>query len=233
MYWKLTAESPATDAQAPPKAARRYVLHRHHDPQGPHLDLRLEQDGYLLGWRIDADTLDGEIWAEEKPPHPCRWLDHDGDAVRIEAGTYAWVRHDAEGGMLDLYPAGAAPRSLTLQRIHALAPSQARDLIETIAREGIRGEQVPALLRDGLCARRRAIERFRGLGRELDGAAFDATLWRRTLEACTLDEIHGHLRSFEVRFDLAYPPTPVSKPEPLDTATDTPRAKLALSIAQG
>jgi hypothetical protein len=31
-----------------------------------------------------------------------------------------------------------------------------------------------------------------------------------------LDEIQGHLRAYEVRFDRKHPPQPVSRPERLD-----------------
>jgi len=37
----------------------------------------------------------------------------------------------------------------------------------------------------------------------------------RTLEALTLDELTAHLRTYEVRFDHKYPPSPTSYPEAL------------------
>jgi hypothetical protein len=84
-------------------------------------------------------------------------------------------------------------------------------------------------MRDGALARQRAIERFCGLGRELDAEAFDPAVWRKTLAGLTLEEIQAHLRTYEVRFDRVYPPAPVSRPERL--ADDgSQRASVALGI---
>ena len=69
MLWNLTNEKRSEeDRVAPEHCDGRFVLHRHHDADGPHLDLRLEQDNFLLGWRIDASGLDEECWATEKRP---------------------------------------------------------------------------------------------------------------------------------------------------------------------
>lgn len=86
-----------------------------------------------------------------------------------------------------------------------------------------------ALIADGATARLRATERLCGLGRELDGDAFDDAVWRKTLSSLTLEEIHGQLRSFEVRFDLKYPPMPVSRP---DHAQGASRSEDALAIVR-
>lgn len=71
------------------------------------------------------------------------------------------------------------------------------------------------LIQDGVEARRRAIERFCGLGRVIDGPGFNETVWRATLAHLSLRDIHHHLEAYEVRFDAKYPPQPVSQPEPL------------------
>ena len=67
MYWIVGLES-AEERAVPDEAHGRFVLHRHHDEGGAHLDLRLEQDGYLMGWRIDGISLEGAPWATEKAP---------------------------------------------------------------------------------------------------------------------------------------------------------------------
>ena len=65
MIWKITCEQ-ADESVAEETVAGRFVLHRHRDEWGAHLDLRLEQDGYLLGWRIDGTDLEAEPWATRK-----------------------------------------------------------------------------------------------------------------------------------------------------------------------
>jgi len=232
MYWQLIRE-PADPADALPAAwDGRFVLHRHTDDGGPHLDLRIEHGGVLLGWRIDGTSLDGAPWAIEKGPHPVHWLDQDGDAVREAAGQYAWLERDADGGLLLCAGPGGAFR-IRVTRVEAPRPAEVRALAEALAEHGVAAADAPRLLADGLTARRRAVARLCGLGRELDGSAFDEAVWRRMLEGLPLDEIHGQLRAFEVRFDQAHPPRPVSRPEPLSGGDDPPRAESAWAILRG
>ena len=86
--------------------------------------------------------------------------------------------------------------------------------------------------RDGVTARRRALERFCGLGRELDGSAFDEAVWRRTLESLSLDEITRHLRAYEVRFDHKFPPSPTSYPETLPDSESGAWTNRAMGIVR-
>jgi len=71
----------------------------------------------------------------------------------------------------------------------------------------------------------------------LDGTAFDDGVWRRALASLSLDEIHSQLRTFEVRFDQKYPPSPVSRParlsetDPADSA-GSKRVEGAMAIAR-
>lgn len=232
MFWKLDCEQAApareTDAE---RFAGRFVLHRHHDAEGPHLDLRLEQDGYLVGWRIESTKLEGGLWAREKGPHPVAWLEQNGDAMREDAGLYAWLERDAAGGTLILRGA-QGDRVLRVRRVSGLPTAAMRDVCEALRECAAPADHAGRLVRDGVAARRRAIARLCGLGRELDGSAFDETVWRRTLESCSLDEIHAHLRAFEVRFDTKYPPQPVSRPVPLADAPPCGGRNRALEIVQ-
>lgn len=228
MYWKITCEDVPADAVAPDSADGRFVLHRHTDADGPHLDLRLEHEGYLLGWRIDGPTLGGEPWATEKAPHPPHWLDHEGGAVCEDAGVYAWVERGARNTVL-LYGRHRA-RRISARRETGLIPSAVRAICSALAEAGAGAADAARLIRDGLHARHRAVERFCGLGKELDGNAFDDPVWRKTLAALTLDEIHAQLRAYEVRFDKTYPPQPVSQPEPLPAWDHTPRSSQAMAI---
>lgn len=233
-YWEVQEQPIATaDAEArwatAAADARRFVLHRHRDAAGPHLDLRLEQDGYLLGYRIDGDALEDAPWATEKAPHPTRWLAQDGDALREDAGHYHWLTRNDEGGAL-LLRGEHGYRQLRVQRRTALSARCARALCDTMRALDCREEDLATLAGDGIQARRRAIARFCGLGRELDGAAFDDAVWRRSLAGLSLDEIHQHLRAYEVRFDAKYPPQPVSRPEALPVENTSDGAARALAI---
>ncbi|HNR29713.1 MAG TPA: hypothetical protein PKI11_02390 [Candidatus Hydrogenedentes bacterium] len=231
MFWNLECEQTDAVDLAPEQFAGRFVLHRHHDEEGPHLDLRLEQDGYLLGWRIDGAALDGDCTAREKAPHPVSWLDRDGDAVREDAGLYAWIERNAEGGRVILRGT-TGDRVVRVTRVAGLPAAAERAVCEALRESGLSADAAGRLIRDGVTARRRAVARFRGLGRELDGNVFDEAVWRRTLDGCSLDEIHAHLRAYEFRFDEKYPPQPVSRPAPLDEETAAGARDRAFAIVR-
>lgn len=227
MIWTLRAE-PAIDTgpDAPPEG--RFVLQRHHDAAGPHLDLRLEQPGgYLLGWRIDAATLDGDSCASEKAPHPIAWLEQDGDTVREDAGAYRWLDRDNLGGRL-LLEGERGTRIVTVSRGEVVSAAAIRAIQECAGRLNVRLDDAARLMEDGVAARSRAIDRFCGLGRELDGETFDEALWRKTLRQLPLADLQVHLRGLEVRFDAKYPPRPVSRPVPLDDEATPSRDALTL-----
>ena len=233
MFWRVECEEVA--ARNETGAERwdgRFVLHRHHDGDGPHLDLRLEYADCLAGWRIDGGTLEGEPWATEKGPHPVHWLDHDGDAVREDAGTYAWIERDADRGVLVLQGRAKAFR-LRMSRVRGLAPGTARAVCEALGACGANDVDAGRLILDGVSARQIAVERLCGLGRELDGAVFDEAVWRKTLRGLSLDEIHRQLHAYEVRFDRKYPPQSVSRPERLPEDKEEGRAGAAMAILRG
>ena len=218
MLWRITSE--AVDAAEPGEEAGRFVLHRHEDASGPHQDLRLEHGGFLVGWRVAGDTLDGgPCLATEKMPHPLRWLEEDGGAERADAGSYAWVERGPQRRVL-LLKGERGTRRITAEPVGGFEPGAAAALVETMEKAGVPLERLPLLAEDGLTARRRAVTRLLGLGRELDGDAFDADLMKRMLEGLTLDEVHAHLRSYEARFDARYPPRPVSRPESIENEAD-------------
>ncbi|HUW62435.1 MAG TPA: hypothetical protein VMZ06_15630 [Candidatus Bathyarchaeia archaeon] len=229
MYWRLKLEeTPNIDSLD--HIDGRFILHKHHDHDGPHLDLRLEMDGYLMGWRIDGLSLEGRPWATEKAPHALRWLDCDTDAECVDAGVYM-LQNRPGGDTRNLLLKGhGGIKQLIAERVPGLPASVARDLVTTLRENNVQPFDSPQLVRDGLAARRRAVERLCGLGRELDGNAFDASSWRALLAGLSLDEIHAQLRAYEVRFDQKYPPSPVSRPERLQE--EPARTDAALSIAR-
>lgn len=226
MFWKIAQYE---ETQTPPDftPAGRFVLHRHADAQGEHLDLRLEADGHLRGWRIDAAALAQGAWATEKAPHPLRWLDDDAAAHRMDAGEYA-IDCNGPSAILLLRGVGGSAR-VVMMPAPELPASAARSIAETLHALKAAPAEAARLIQDGVAARSRATERLCGLARELDGDAFEEKLCRRTLAGCTLDEIHAQLRAYEVRFDAKYPPLPVSKPE---SEAETPRAREAMAIAR-
>ena len=231
MYWKLSVLPPLADeaAMEAEAAGRRFVLQRHRDADGPHLDLRLEQAGYCCGWRIEDTALHEVALATEKGPHPTRWLEQDGSAERVDEGTYCWERRENGEGVVVLRGRDGV-RRIAVSRAALLPVSSVRAIRDTVKELGVEPSTAAGLVRDGHVARERAIARFCGLGRELDGQAFDETLWRRTLRGCSLDELQSHLRGYEIRFDAKYPPTPVSKPEPLADEGEPGDAARAVAI---
>lgn len=230
MYWRVTSkEIPGGARESRETADGSFVLHRHRDADGPHLDLRIECGDCLMGWRIDASTLEGEPWATEKAPHDRRWLEQHGDAECVDAGLYRWTEQGPDARALVLMGRDT-DRVIRVERAEGLNPSTVRAVREVLRSCNAETAQAAQLIADGVTARTRAIERFCGLGRELDGSAFDDVLWRRTLAQLSLDEIHVHLRALELRFDAKYPPSPVSRPEPLPAHETARHAERALTI---
>ncbi len=228
MYFNMTVK-PLDEASADWRPQGRFVLHRHHDAEGAHLDLRLEAEGCAVGYRIGGLTLADGAWATEKQAHPLAWLDQDGDAIREDAGTYAVLAQSVDSREIALHGA-LGVRVLHFAREASLDAASARDVALALRDTRHAAEEAGALLRDGATARQGAVARLCGLGRELDGAAFDAGQWRGLLAVRTLEEIHAQLRSFEARFDAKYPPKPVSQPEPLDEGGEAGRV---LELARG
>ena len=232
MYWKITAlphtKSRPEQEQAP---AGRFVLQRHHDGAGPHWDLRLEQAGHLAGWRLEQPLSEDAGWAVEKGPHPMRWLEHDGETAREDAGLYTVITWSKDARELLLEGRNGA-FILRAERKAFLPAETARALQDAMNELAVAPGALASVLRDGVTARRRVIERFCGLGRELDGTAFDEAIWRRTLETLTLDELNAHLRAYEVRFDHKYPPSPTSYPETLPESEHGPRTNHAMGIVR-
>lgn len=233
MIWTLTVLDEAAQGAVDDSAWRgRYVVHRHRDAAGPHVDLRLEERGWLGGYRIEADGLAGEMLATAKAPHGVAWLEQDGDAVREDAGRYAWAECGGGLGELVLESASGMVRRIAVEPAAGLPLDTVRAVADALTARGLPGTAAVDLVRDGLAARERAVARFCGLSRELDGSAFDETVWRKSLSGLSLDEIHGHLRGLEVRFDAKYPPQPVSRPERLTEAEAPARRASAWAIAQ-
>lgn len=215
MFYRLTSETLVENPLSSGDEGRRFVLHRHRDAEGPHLDLRLEQEGYLMGFRVDGTALGPESWATVKAPHPLQWLAQDGEAVREDGGTYHWERGDASGGVLVLSGQRQTTR-ITVEPIGGLEAGVMGALRAAAENLGVKPGELAGLAEDGRVARERAIARYCGLGRELDGNSFDDAWWRGTLAGQRLSVIQQQLHSLEVRFDKKYPPLPVSVPVALE-----------------
>jgi len=233
MYWNLTMcrEEQGVD-RTPSSANGRFVLHRHRDSVGAHFDLRLEQGGALVGWRIDGESLEGSLFASEKASHPVRWLDVDGDAICEDVGEYCWVSRNGDAASLRLIGENGS-WLVSAERVAGLSPAAVRSVSEALGSSGFSDLEAGRLVIDGIAARQRAVERLCGLGRELDGSSFDEAVWRQVSRGLSLEEIHGQLRAYEVRFDVKYPPSPVSRPEALGDEDAGDREGMALAIARG
>ena len=215
MLYRLKSETIVENPLPTSGAPRRFVLHRHRDAEGPHLDLRLEQDGYLMGFRVEGSVLGPESWATVKAPHPLHWLAQDGEAVREDGGSYHWERGDASGGVLVLSGQRQVTR-ITVEPVEGTPAGVIGTLRAAAENLGVKLKELAGLAEDGQVARERAIARYCGLGRELDGSGFDDAWWRAALAGQRLSVIQQHLHGLEVRFDKKYPPLPISVPVALD-----------------
>jgi hypothetical protein len=220
MFWHVRLMDGAVEQGAMP--CGRFVLHRHCDADGPHLDLRLEAEGYAVGYRIGGSALEDGAWATEKMPHPVDWLERDGDAVREDSGVYALRAETAEYREVALHGERGV-MVLRFEREASLDAAAARAVALALRELRADATQAAPLMRDGMTARRRALERICALGRELDGHVFDEAQWRQMLAPLGLDKLHAQLQSFERRFNAKYPARPVSTPEPLDEAEEAER----------
>ena len=223
---------------------RRFVLHRHSDREGEHLDLRLEDGDVLFGWRLPRDAPErlaegDEVVCELKRMHPRKWLDVNDAVCFVEdAGTYRWLERSADRGVGVFFGERFAGRySFTKRQLNEESASERYEKPVSLIKKELGldlgraedAEKVLASFRDGETARKRAVERLCALGRELDSDAFDEKIWRSTLSHLLLSEIHGHLRSFERRFDEKHPPLPVTKREKLESDKRV-RERLAAGI---
>jgi len=205
-------------------AGKGFVLHRHRDDDGEHLDLRLESGEVLVGWRLPGNAskrlAHGEAVAcELKRMHPRKWLDVNEEGCFVEdVGRYRWLERSADRGV-GVFGGGQfagryvfTRRKLSEEPVSLIGKELGYDV--AVAEDAA---QFLARARDGETARKRAVERLCALGRELDGDSFDEKMWRSTLSHLLLKEIHGHLRSFERRYDEKHPPVPVTKREKLES----------------
>ncbi|MBI2424980.1 MAG: hypothetical protein HYV27_19290 [Candidatus Hydrogenedentes bacterium] len=216
MYWKFDWLD--DNAQEPPLEQHgRFALHRHTDESGPHLDLRLEQAGFLAGWRLASEALESTQWGISKSPHPREWLDQAQG--REASGVYAWRGWDGDEGVLELYD-GERTWRCRVTRLAGLSAERMGQLVESVHARGRALDELPALVEDGLTARERSVARLCALGKELDASHFEEQSWRALLAKMPLREIDRHLHGFEVRFDAKYPPQPVSLPDPLEDETE-------------
>lgn len=214
MYWEIT-EIKEMKAAPEGASAGRFVLHRHHDGEGAHFDLRLESGDCLVGWRIAGDQLEAGCWATEKMPHPPAWLEEDRDAKRENAGVYSW-QHQGEDRCSLVLTGTKGATLLTLNRRSGPTVDEVRALATLALEHDQTPSTLPQLVEDGLTARARSVERFCGLSRALDDDGFDETGWRRLLSGMTLGEIGERLAKVESRYDRIHPPSPVSRAERLD-----------------
>jgi len=216
-----------------------YLMHRHEDATGVYLDLHIERPGCgVARWRMDVDLLERLSAGEEVvctlDPQDSVWL-AEQDATEcavVEEGTYRDAgevegrrRLEFSGRVLDgEFEFRAVCDTST---VAALAEAIREELGATLGPQEVR--EFVAAARDGRVARRRAVERLCGLGRELDGDAFDGRLWRRMLDGLSLSEIHRQIARFERRFDEKYPPQPVSRSASMPE-DDSDRRKIAMAI---
>ncbi len=235
MFWEVTEikrmEAQGGEADAP-EPVGRFVLHRHTDAGGEHFDLRLENGDCLVGFRIAGAALEAGCWATEKLPHPVSWLEQDRDAHRERSGVYGWLSRE-EGRCSMLLRSEDETVALTLERCPAPQVDAMRALADVARAHRVSLAALPGLAEDGWTARTRAVERFCGLSRALDGDGFDETGWRRLLAEMTLTEIGERLAKVETRHDRAHPPSPMSRPEklPEDETTARARTQQAFRIA--
>lgn len=230
MYWEITRvwqeeEQAAGEAEH----AGRFVMHRHVDKEGPHLDLRLEHGDSLLGWRIAGESLEEGQWATEKMPHPVEWLSRNHGLERRLEGQWRWVERDETRCTVALWD-GESTLCILLEACKDIQAEEVRTLAQLAQKEKIAFSALASLVEDGIQARMRAVARFCALSRTLDGEGFDEAGWRQLFTSMSFNEIGERLAKVEIRHDRSYPPQPVSEPELLEEEEQNERTRHAYHI---
>ncbi len=216
MFCRMVEHQGEIPVELPFHSEGRFVLHRHKDKQGIHLDLRIEQKGYLLGWRIDSTELQSELWGVEKLPHSSAWLDTTEHADLVHSGDYRWFSHGDGNGYLVLRLENQVQRVYHIERWAGFSLRFQRALWQSMRKWQVLPAQVISLIEDGVEARNYAIQRLCGLGKFLEGDCFDSSHWEKVLSQCSLSEIHAYLKKWEDRFEKQSPPERLSRPEKVD-----------------
>ena len=231
MLWTLESMEPV-DTEPADGWAGQWVLHRHRDTDGPHLDLRLETGGILGGLRIDGEALNPGVRAIEKAPHPLDWLTTDGPAQADGRGQWGWDTRKPERRILILDD-GADRYRLVWRRLPPLPPDAHARLSEWCREHRLAPAELPGLCADGLRARQAALARCQGLAALIEGDRFDPNAWQILLEPLDLEALNRRLEALEAQLDRLHPPIPWTCPPdgPADPpASADPRA-LARAIA--
>lgn len=229
MYWEITRMWSKEEEHEGEDYAGAFVLHRHHDEEGVHLDLRLEHGESLLGWRIGGEELQEGLWATEKMPHPVEWLRSDCGLQRCMEGQWRWEERE-EGGCTVALRHGRQSLCLQLERRVEIGTEAVRALAGMAKEKGISFSALAGLAEDGLEARSREVARFCALSRTLDGEGFDEEGWRGLFSGMSLRDISDRLARVEIRYDKLNPPQPVSQPEELIEKEQSVRAREAYKI---
>ncbi len=215
----------------------RFVIHTHKDKQGSHFDLRIEQNGYLLGWRIDDTELRNELWGTEKLPHDLSWLDTENTSSATETGDYRWFSHGDGNGYLILRMKDPHQITYRVERWGGFPIRFQRALWQNMRKWQLTPSQVLSLIEDGITARNYAIQRICGLGTYLEGDNFDASQWEKVMSRCSFNEIYANLKKWEARFEAQSPPTTRSRPEKVDESwtetTNSQKHKNLISLVLG
>ncbi|HNZ49370.1 MAG TPA: hypothetical protein PLY90_09900 [Candidatus Hydrogenedentes bacterium] len=229
MFWEIAEVSRCGTAPDTQEEQGRFVLHRHDDGEGVHLDLRLEWGDTLSGWRIAGENLETGLWATEKMPHPADWLTQDRGLERKSAGLWRWEERSEDRRRVALQ-IGEETVRITLERRRGISAETVRALSDLAKESKMPFSALAGLAADGLQARAREIERFCALSRMLDGEGFDEAGWRSLFSGMSLREISDRLAHVEIRHDRLHPPLPVSLPEKLTEDEGTSRMRHAYQI---
>ncbi len=216
MFCRMVEHQGEIPVDVPFHSEGRFVVHLHRDRQGSHLDLRIEQKGYLLGWRIEDTEFRSELWGTEKLPHDNSWLDKDNTEDTKYVGDYRWFSRGDGNGYLVLRMKDNSQLTYRVERWGGFSIRFQRALYQCMRKWQISPLEVLSLIEDGINARNQAIRKICGLGKFLEGDNFDSAQWEKVLSHCSLDEIYASLRRWESRLERQSPPTPFSKPERVD-----------------
>lgn len=212
MIYRFQKMDSSVRLKSNPIATGRFIVQRHQDNLGVHIDIRLEHEGYLTGWRIDGvSELADEMWGEAKLPHNPNLL-YDANLPEIERGIYQWYLEDGEIGILELVSTSEDCKVFRVEKCCGVPLSVQRKLIEICSGYGLKWDEVSSLIGDGLKAREWMITKICGMAQYLDDQAFVQDDYVEYLKNRSFEELKESLIIWEKRLSLKKPVERVTKP---------------------
>ncbi|MCX8065998.1 MAG: hypothetical protein N3G21_12650 [Candidatus Hydrogenedentes bacterium] len=178
-------------------AMGRFIIHRHSDIAGEHIDIRLEEDFSLVGWRVDGTSeLGDEMWGVAKLPHHPGLLD-DGTIPVVAKGKFRWLLDNKDDTFLELEFDDGEIRVYKVEKHGGLPASIQNRLNKIISDNGLSWDEALSLIGDGIKAREWLITKICGMVEYSGNYILPQAEYAEYLKGKSLDELKRNLTYWE------------------------------------